>query len=282
MDMFKDKSYYLKCIDGAAGLLSLPKQSVKLVYGSPPYPNAERNYGVWKTEEYVNRIAPFIDASILALRDDGFLIINVKANREKHSSKTSPRRSLVVERLAILLEDRWNLNCVDIEVWVKGNPVPTGLRCACQDAYEQILWFSVAPKWQVNLDAIRRPYSDHSLEVYKDYEYKPRENGLSYVRKNKTIYPNEAGALPNNVILSGVSNVKGIHQAVQPSALPEKYIKAATSKDDVVVDPWLGSGTTGVSAIELGRKFAGFDIFQEYVDVSESKIKAIWKEGGGK
>ncbi|TQI67892.1 site-specific DNA-methyltransferase [Clostridium sp. KNHs216] len=277
MSLFDEKPYCIRCINGSEGLLALPKKSVKLVYGSPPYPNADRNYGVWKSDKYIDKLAPFIDASIAALREDGFLVINVKANREKHTSKSSPRRSLVIERLAILLEDQWNLHCVDIEVWVKGNPVPTGLRCACQDAYEQILWFSISPKWNINLDAIRRPYSSHSLEVYKDYEYKPRENGLSYVRKKKTIQPNTAGALPNNVILSGVSNAKGVHQAVQPSALPEKYIKATTSEGDLVVDPWLGSGTTGVMAIELGRRFAGFDIFQEYIDLSEAKMDEAWQ-----
>lgn len=273
------RPYSLKCMDGAVGLKSLPQGSIKLVYGSPPYPNADRNYGVWKSEEYIDKISPFIDGAVHALSDDGFLVINVKANREKHTSKTSPRRSLTVERLAILLEEHWNLFCVDIEIWVKGNPVPTGLRCACQDAYEQILWFSVAPKWTINIDSIRRPYSSHSLEVYKDYEYKPRENGLTYVRKKKMIVPNEAGALPLNVIVSGVSNSKGIHQAVQPQSLPKKYIKACTHPGDIVVDPWLGSGTSGVASLSLGRKFIGFDVFQEYVDISDSKLSSfVFKE----
>jgi len=133
--------FAVECIDGARGILSLPDKSIKLVYGSPPYPNADRDYGIWKASEYIERITPFIDASVAKLRDDGFLVINVKANREKATSSYSSRRSLVVEKLAILLEEQWSLNCVDIEIWVKENPVPTGLRVACQDAYEQNLWF---------------------------------------------------------------------------------------------------------------------------------------------
>ena len=274
-NLLTNSQYHIACIDGAAGLMSLPEKSVKLVYGSPPYPNAERNYGVWKTGEYIDKMAPFIDGAKHALRDDGFLVINVKANREKKTSKTSPRRSLVIEKLAIQLEEIWGLYCVDIEIWVKGNPAPTGLRCACQDAYEQNLWFSVAPKWEINIDAIRRPYESHSLTTYNDYEYKPRSNGLTYVRKNKRIQANPLGALPQNVIHGGVSAVKGIHQAVQPLYLPEKYIKATTSEGDIVADPWLGSGTTGVAALSLGRKFVGFDIFQEYIDISEERLKAV-------
>ena len=272
-----DQKFLAICMDGAQGLRSLPPKSVKLVYGSPPYPNAERDYGVWRSEEFIDKMTPFIEGALYALRNDGFLVINVKANREKATSKQSSRRSLIVEKLALMLEAKWGLSCVDIEIWVKGNPVPTGLRVACQDAYEQNLWFSVAPKWTVNLDAIRRPYATHSLESYCDYEYKPRGNGLTYVRKNKTITPHPGGALPINVITGGVSSQKGDHQAVQPIYLPEKYIKAVTTIGDVVVDPWMGSGTTGVAAITLGRKFIGFDIEKNYVENTVSKLSELVK-----
>jgi len=258
--------FVVQCIDGAKGIMELPDKSIKLVYGSPPYPNADRDYGIWKSPEYIEKISPFIDAAVAKLRDDGFLVINVKANREKSTSTLASKRSLIVERLAILLEERWGLHCVDIEIWVKENPAPTGLRVACQDAYEQNLWFSVAPKWTINLDAIRRPYESHSVKTYEEYEYKPRLNGNTYVRKNKRIQPNPLGALPKNIISGGVSARIGNHQATQPSYLPEKYIKATTEKGDLVVDPWLGSGTTGYAALLLGRKFAGFDINESYVE----------------
>ena len=190
IDTKKGSLFAVRCTDGAAGLRSLPDKSVKLIYGSPPYPNAERDYGVWRSDEYIEKITPFIDAAKEKLTDDGFLVINVKANREKATSKTSTKRSLVVEKLAILLEEKWGFSCVDIEIWVKDNPVPTGLRVACQDAYEQNLWFSKSPKWKIDLDAIRRPYEESSLRTYENTEFKPRTNGLSYVRKAKKIRTN--------------------------------------------------------------------------------------------
>ena len=282
MSELKSNNYILHQKDGAIGMLELPANCAKLVYGSPPYPNADRNYGIWKTSEYIDKISPFIDGALHVLNDNGFLVINVKANREKKTAKTSPRRSLVIEKLAIMLEEKWHMSCVDIEIWVKGNPVPTGLRCACQDAYEQNLWFSVSSKWEINIDAIRRPYESHSLETYNDYEYKPRSNGLSYVRKQKTIEPNPLGALPINVIYGGVSAKKGNHQAMQPSYLPEKYIKACTKPGDLVIDPWVGSGTTGVAAIKLGRSFVGFDIYDDYISIAEQELdKALREEEHG-
>jgi len=270
--------FAVSCRDGVQGILTLPDKSIKLVYGSPPYPNADRDYGNWKSSEYIEKISPFIEASIPKLRDDGFIVINVKANREKTTTTMSSKRSLVVEKLAIMMEEEWGLHCVDIEIWVKENPVPTGLRVACQDAYEQNLWFSVSPKWTINLDAIRRPYESHSVKTYEDYEYKPRANGNTYVRKNKKIQPNPLGALPKNIIIGSVSARIGNHQATQPFYLPEKYIKAVTEKGDLVVDPWLGSGTTGYVAVTLGRRFAGFDVVEEYVASARQWINQAYQE----
>ena len=270
-----DNKYFVKKIDGAKGMLLLPDKSIKLVYGSPPYPNAEREYGVWRSSEYILKIAPFLDAACEKLRDDGFIVINVKANREKASSIASSKRSLVIEKLAIEMEEHWGLHCVDIEVWVKENPVPTGLRVACQDAYEQNLWFSKASKWTINIDAIRRPYESHSVRTYESYEYKPRSNGNTYVRKNKKIAPNPLGALPRNVICGGVSARIDNHPATQPSYLPEKYIKATTSTNDLVVDPWMGSGTTGCVALALERHFAGFDVVDEYVKQANLRLSTF-------
>lgn len=272
IEILRNSDYAVACCDGAEGMLRLPDKSIKLVYGSPPYPNAERDYGVWRTSEYIEKMTPFLDASLHKLRDDGFIIINVKANREKATSKTASKRSLVVEKLAILMEEQWGLSCVDIEIWVKENPVPTGLRVACQDAYEQNLWFSKSSKWQINLDAIRRSYESHSVKTYGEYEYKPRSNGLTYVRKNKMIQPNTLGALPKNIISGGVSARIGEHQATQPLYISEKYIKATTKEGDLVVDPWMGSGTTGVAAVSLGRCFIGFDVVESYVQTAEGLL----------
>ncbi len=277
LNLLSNSDYTVSCCDSAQGMRLIPDRTIKLVYGSPPYPNAERDYGVWKASEYIKKISPFLDASILKLREDGFLVINLKANREKATSKMASKRSLVVEKLAILLEEQWSLHCVDIEIWVKENPVPTGLRVACQDAYEQNLWFSKSPKWTINLDAIRRPYESHSIKTYGEYEYKPRSNGLSYVRKNKKIQPHPLGALPKNIISGGVSSRIGEHQATQPLYLPEKYIKATTDEGDLVVDPWVGSGTTGVVALSLNRKFIGFDIMESYVAKAKKRLEEVQK-----
>lgn len=273
-----NKSFDVFCEDGAKGMSMLPDHSIKLIYGSPPYPNADRNYGIWSSSEYISFMEPFIDAAKKKLTPDGFFIINVKANRETQKRNQNTTRSLVVEKLAVLLEEKWGFSCVDIEIWAKDNPISTGLRCACQDAYEQILWFANSNPWKINLDAIRRPYSESTLKKYANNEFKPRTNGLGYVTKVKTIDPHPLGALPINIIKGSVMWGKSNHQARQPGYVPNKYILATTNPNDLVVDPWVGTGTTGIEALRLGRRFIGFDIHNEFVEITKNQLDTIISE----
>ena len=66
--MLEDNIFSVECIDGAKGLMALPDKSVKLIYGSPPYPNADRNYGNWTSDEYINRIMQSKDKEIVRIK----------------------------------------------------------------------------------------------------------------------------------------------------------------------------------------------------------------------
>jgi len=282
----------------------LSDESIKLMYGSPPYPNAKRNYKTWKIENYIEEISPFIEKVLPKLRSDGFIVINVKSNRVRpKSSDESSERSLIIEELMLHMKNKLGLYCVDIEIWMKSNPVPTGVRVSCQDAYEYNLWFSKNKKWKINIDNIRRKYSSSSLKTYHNVIFKPRKNGTQYVTKEKKIEPNVLGALPlnistseianllfeslpndvkthllakyTNVLYGAVSSKTDNHQAIQPEYIPEKYILACTDENDIVLDPWVGSGTTGMVAIKKNRKFIGIDISKEFSDLAYKNINSI-------
>ncbi len=272
----KFDNFDIRMGDSAKLIKKLPNKSIKLFYGSPPYPNAKRSYGNWKTSEYLDKMKPYFENIKEKMRDDGFIIINVKANRDPATTKKSSQRSLVVEKLAIQMQEEYGLYCVDIEIWVKTNPVPTGVRVAAQDAYEYVLWFSVAPKWKINIDEIRRPYKEASLKTYENTIYRKRDVGSpQYVSKDKKINPHPLGALPVNVVIGSSSTKSVNHPACQPGYLPEKYIKATTNEGDIIFDPWSGSGTTGIEAIYLKRKYIGFDLNQEYVDLTIDYLSKI-------
>jgi site-specific DNA-methyltransferase (adenine-specific) len=62
------------------------------------------------------------------------------------------------------------------------------------------------------------------------------------------------------------------HPAPFPVALPKRFIELYTYVDDLVLDPFLGSGTTAVAAVEAGRRYVGYDVSQEYIDVAQNRI----------
>jgi site-specific DNA-methyltransferase (adenine-specific)/site-specific DNA-methyltransferase (cytosine-N4-specific) len=80
---------------------------------------------------------------------------------------------------------------------------------------------------------------------------------------------------PSNVITIPASSLNIGHPAVYPVGLPEFFIKLMTKEGDVVVDPFLGSGTTALAAVKLGRQFLGIERNEEYVRLAESRIAAL-------
>ena len=97
----------------------------------------------------------------------------------------------------------------------------------------------------------------------------------------KKIEPHPLGALPVNVIYGAVSNKSIDHQAIQPEYVPEKYILACTDENDIVLDPWVGSGTTGIVALKYNRRFIGIDISKTFANLSISNIeRSVNCEGG--
>lgn len=80
---------------------------------------------------------------------------------------------------------------------------------------------------------------------------------------------------PSNVITLPGSCLNIAHPAVFPIGLPEFFIKLMTNEGDVVVDPFLGSGTTALAAMKLGRQFVGVEQNEEYVRLAEERIAKL-------
>lgn len=74
---------------------------------------------------------------------------------------------------------------------------------------------------------------------------------------------------------SGSEKSHGKHPTQKPTSLLNRCIEASTAKGDFVFDPFCGSGTTGVSAISLGRRFCGSELDKQYLDLSIKRIKAV-------
>lgn len=71
------------------------------------------------------------------------------------------------------------------------------------------------------------------------------------------------------------SQPHGLHESMKPVALLRQYIELTTSIDDVVLDPFMGSGSTGVAALELGRRFIGIEINEKYYRVAQERMAEL-------
>ena len=78
---------------------------------------------------------------------------------------------------------------------------------------------------------------------------------------------------PNNVIHMATESSNRNHSAVFPLGLPLWFIKLFTDVGDTVLDPFIGSGSTAIAALQLGRHYIGIDISDEYVDLSSRRIR---------
>ena len=85
--------------------------------------------------------------------------------------------------------------------------------------------------------------------------------------------------LKKDIIESPVENTKDInHTAVYPIYIIQELIKLLTDKEDIVLDPFNGSGTTCVAAKKLDRRYIGIDINKEYVELAEKRLSEVDKE----
>jgi site-specific DNA-methyltransferase (cytosine-N4-specific) len=91
--------------------------------------------------------------------------------------------------------------------------------------------------------------------------------------KNISNWIGRTMAYPDNVLHMATESGNKNHSAAFPLSLPEWFIKLFTRPDDIVLDPFLGSGTTAVAAKLTGRKYIGIDSSKEFCDIAEKRVK---------
>lgn len=130
--------------------------------------------------------------------------------------------------------------------------------------HETILWYTKGEDYTFNLDDIRVPQKYPG----KTFSSGPKKGEISGNPKGKN--PSDVWDIPN-VKANHVE--KTIHPCQFPIAIPQRLIMALTNPNDIVVDPFLGSGTTAASAAMLNRQFIGAEKVERYVEISESRIQ---------
>jgi DNA modification methylase len=179
-------------------------------------------------------------------------------------------------RVALALQaDGWYLRS-DV-IWSKPNPMPESVTDRPTKSHEYIFLLSKSAKYFYDAEAVKEPCESGPSDVRKMEESLPRIGGkhkilvdpLSKASSTTNIGRKRSVGNPDGRNCRSVWTIatcpySGAHFATFPPAIPERCIKAGTKPGDVVLDPFMGSGTTGAVALRLGRQTIGFDLNPEY------------------
>lgn len=265
---YQDESVTLLHGDSLEQSRTLPDGSVDCIVTSPPYYGlrdygSEGQYGLEETPAgYVETMRALFNELRRVLADDGTLWLNI-------GDSYGPGKNLlgIPWRVAFALqEDGWILR--NAIVWHKPNAMPESVRDRLRGAYEQVFLFAKGRKYHFGLDAIREPHSPASIARAgraRKTAYAP--DGQSPGKRQETT-PNLLGANPGDVWSIPTKPFKAAHSAVMPPELARRCVIAGSEAGGTILDPFSGSGTTGMVAHDEGRKYVGIDISADYLKLS--------------
>ena len=293
-------------------LRTLPDESIHCCVTSPPYWGL-RDYGVEgqlglesTPEEYIENMVKVFREVKRVLRKDGTLWLNLGdsyagsgrgptgrngiGNQEKRQGFHSPKVVIptglkpkdlvgIPWRVAFALQaDGWYLR-QDI-IWHKPNAMPESVKDRCTKAHEYIFLLTKNSKYYFNSDLIREPNQDKYDG--KRGSTKTRTKFQSAMRtmsdKEEMKKYSTQGRNKRTVWNIPTKPFKEAHFAVFPPALIEPCILAGCPAGGVVLDPFMGSGTTGMVAAMHQRNFIGFELNPEYCKMAEKRIEPYLKQ----
>jgi DNA modification methylase len=175
-----------------------------------------------------------------------------------------------------LRADGWYLR-QDI-IWHKPNPMPESVRDRCTKAHEYIFLLSKSDRYFFDSEAMKEPAVSEKPAGNKRHKYADAYNaGTSEEHRTKAGLLELAGKEwetrnRRSVWTVNTKPYKGAHFATFPPALIEPCILAGSRPNDIVLDPFMGSGTTAQVAIQHGRQYLGCELNQEYGDLQQERI----------
>lgn len=250
--------YNMDCL---AGMSRLPPDSVNLTVTSPPY-NIGKSYEEREhpLEDYLDWCENWIKEVYRITTEDGAFWLNLGYLSIPNRAKAIP--------IPYLLWDRIPFFMIQEVVWCYGAGVAG--RNFLSPRNEKFLWYvKDQQSYTFNLDSIRDP----------DVKY-PNQ------KKNGKTKVNPSGKNPTDVwqfakVTSGTkrsSKERTPHPAQFPVEVIERIVKASSNPGELVLDPFIGSGTTAEVAVKLGRSVIGFEIVEDYCAIAADRISNLLHE----
>ena len=236
-----------------------PDDSIDLTVTSPPYSNL-RHYGNTLTNETWNeKKFKHIANQLYRVTKPGGVVVWIVNDKTENGSK-----SLVSFRQAVWFQEiGFNVN--DVMIWKKTNPCPAVKQPRYSDVFEYMFVFSKGkPK---TFNPVMIPCKCAGQEYHSTVKNIGGECGRTYKEFNVN-----QEKVKGNVWEFAVAQNKVNHPAVFPQNLIEEHIKSWSNEGDLVLDPFMGSGTTALASIALNRKYTGIEISEEYYNLINDRI----------
>lgn len=235
----------------------------ELIVTSPPYNLGKEYEEQTSLEKYIEQQRETIEASINILSPTGSICWQV-GNYIEGSSRSKETYPLDVMLYPIFKD--FDLKLRNRIVWHFGHGYHESIRFSGR--HETILWFTRdTEEYTFNLDPVRVPQKYPGKRHFKG----PQKGKLSGNPRGKN--PSDVWEIPN-VKANHVEKTE--HPCQFPVALVERLILALTEEGDLVVDPYVGSGTTAVAAIRRGRRSAGADTEEKYLAIARDRVRGAY------
>ncbi len=252
-------------------LKKFDENSVDLIVTSPPYADRRvKTYGGIRPDEYVHWFLPRSAAFLRVLKPDGTFILNIKEKVE-----AGERHTFVLELILQMRKQGWLWT--EEFIWHKKNSYPGKWPNRFRDGWERLLQFNKTRKFKMYQEAVMVPMGEWAKTRLKKLSETDKRRDTSRVGsgfgKNISNWLGRTMAYPSNVLHLATESSNKQHSAVFPEELPTWFIKLFTQPDHVVLDPFLGSGTTCIAAAMLGRKSIGIEIKEDYYNLARENIE---------
>jgi DNA modification methylase len=260
--------------DALLVLKTLPDSCINLIVTSPPYAdNRSKTYKGIPIKEYVNWFLPISAELKRVLKDDGSFILNIKERVEN-----GERQTYVLELILEMKKQGWLWT--EEYIWHKKNCYPGKWPNRFRDAWERCLQFNKNKKFNMYQESVMVPignWSNKRLAKLSQTDIMRDESKVgSGFGKNISNWLGKNFVYPTNVLHLATECDNRGHSASFPVSLPSWFIKLFTQKEDIVLDPFLGSGTTAIACLELGRHYIGIEAMENYFALSNESIDK-WK-----
>ena len=281
-------------------LCQLEDRCADLVITSPPFAlQRKKEYGNKDQSEYVNWLLSFAPQVRRVLKESGSFVLDLGGAYQKGK----PVRSLYNFEVLLRLCKEQDFRLAEEFFWFNPAKLPSPIewvnkrKIRAKDAVNTVWWLSKSDDPKADVNKVKIPYSDRMKKLLKDQSkfYTPKERPSGH-DISTGFGSNNGGAIPTNLLQVPNTESNSLylrrcksagvkpHPARFPVKLPTFFVKMLTDRNDVVIDIFAGSNTTGAVCESHGRRWLAFDLDRGYLatsmfrflpDYSDDRVAAI-------